>query len=90
MATFPDYLFIQLKKFTLREDWVPIKLDVALEMPDILDLSALRANGPQPDEEPLPELVGNPPPPVLDQAVLNELADMGKKTKINILYSLLF
>lgn len=78
LATFPDYLVIQLKKFTLREDWVPIKLDVAVEMPDVLDLSALKAKGPQPDEEPLPELVGSPPLPVMDEAVLNELADMGK------------
>ena len=26
LATFPDYLFIQLKKFTLGSDWVPKKL----------------------------------------------------------------
>ncbi|KRT81918.1 Peptidase, partial [Oryctes borbonicus] len=83
VATFPDYLLIQLKKFTLREDWVPIKLDVAVEMPDVLDLSSLRAKGPQPDEEPLPELVGSPPAPVMDQAVLAELADMGKLSEQN-------
>ncbi|XP_022900127.2 ubiquitin carboxyl-terminal hydrolase 5 [Onthophagus taurus] len=77
MATFPDYLLIHLKKFTLREDWVPIKLDVAVDMPDYLDLSSLRATGPQPDEEPLPELVGSPPPLVLDETVLAQLADMG-------------
>lgn len=81
IATFPDYLLIQLKKFTLREDWVPIKLDVAVEMSDILDLSSLKAKGPQPDEEPLPELVGAPPMPVMDQAVLAELADMGKNAR---------
>lgn len=78
MATFPDYLLIQLKKFTLREDWVPIKLDVAVEMPDILDLASLRATGPQPEEEPLPEIVGSPPPaPQIDEAVLAELVEMG-------------
>lgn len=69
---------IQLKKFTLREDWVPIKLDVAMEMPDILDIARLRGTGPQPQEEPLPELVGSPPPPpVMDEHVLAQLADMG-------------
>lgn len=78
MATFPDYLLIQLKKFTLREDWVPIKLDVAVQMPDVLDLSSLRATGPQPDEEELPELVGSPPPaPAINEDVLNQLIDMG-------------
>lgn len=78
LATFPDYLLIQLKKFTLRDDWVPIKLDVAVEMPDILDITPLRATGPQPEEESLPELVGSPPPPpVMDEAVLAQLQDMG-------------
>ena len=67
-----------MKKFTLREDWVPIKLDVAVEMPDILDLSPLRGNGPQPGEEPLPEIAGNtPPPPILNEEVLQKLIDMG-------------
>lgn len=80
MATFPDYLLVQLKKFTLREDWVPIKLDVAVEMPDLLDLTSLRATGPQPEEEPLPELVGSPPPaPTMDEDVLTQLTDMGTK-----------
>ncbi|KAJ4442782.1 ubiquitin carboxyl-terminal hydrolase 5 [Periplaneta americana] len=78
LASFPDYLLIHLKKFTLREDWVPIKLDVAVEMPDILDLSPLRGTGPQPGEEPLPEIMGaRPPSPVLDQEVLKQLIDMG-------------
>nr|CAD7201835.1 unnamed protein product [Timema douglasi] len=78
LASFPDYLLIHLKKFTLREDWVPIKLDVAVEMPDILDLSSLRGGGPQPGEDPLPELTGTPPPPPqLDQNILEQLMDMG-------------
>lgn len=85
MATFPDYLLVQLKKFTLREDWVPIKLDVAVEIPDILDLSPLRGEGPQPGEEPLPEMVGSPPPaPAIDEEVLSKLIDMGMYTFDNI------
>lgn len=55
LATFPDYLMIHLKKFTLREDWVPIKLDVSVNMPDKLDINHLRGNGPQLDETILPE-----------------------------------
>lgn len=46
---------IHLKKFTLREDWVPIKLDVSVEMPEELDISHLRGNGPQEGETILPE-----------------------------------
>lgn len=60
------------------KDLIPIKLDVAIEMPDILDLCALRGSGVQSGEDPLPEITGTPPPsPVLDQDVLKQLMDMG-------------
>lgn len=68
---------IQLKKFTLREDWVPIKLDVSIEMPDVIDISMLRGSGLQPGEELLPELDTLPSPPKFDEAVLAQLQDMG-------------
>lgn len=32
LATFPDYLMIQLKKFTFDDKWSPIKLDVEVEV----------------------------------------------------------
>ncbi|EZA52425.1 ubiquitin carboxyl-terminal hydrolase 5 [Ooceraea biroi] len=76
LASFPDYLLIHLKKFTVKEDWTPIKLDVAVEMPDVLDLSSMRGNGLQPGEELLPD-GGAPPPPVYDAAILSQLTDMG-------------
>ena len=59
LATFPDYLMVQLKKFTIGDDWVPKKLDVSVDIPDILDLSHLRGSGKQDGEEELPE--GGPP-----------------------------
>nr|XP_031833374.1 ubiquitin carboxyl-terminal hydrolase 5 [Nomia melanderi] len=78
LATFPDYLLIHLKKFTVKEDWTPIKLDVAIEMPDLLDLSSLRGHGLQPLEEVLPETSGfQSPLPVYDFDILNQLTDMG-------------
>ncbi|XP_044766988.1 ubiquitin carboxyl-terminal hydrolase 5 isoform X1 [Coccinella septempunctata] len=77
LASFPDYLVIQLKKFMLREDWVPIKLDVSIEMPDEIDFAALRGNGLQDDEELLPEPDNPPPMPPMDQEVLKQLTDMG-------------
>lgn len=49
---------IHLKKFTLRDDWVPIKLDVSIEMPEKMDISHLRGNGPQLGENILPETTG--------------------------------
>lgn len=47
---FPDYLFVQLKKYTFNPDWTPKKIDVSMDVPDVLDLSELRASGLQPGE----------------------------------------
>ncbi|KAG1668095.1 Ubiquitin carboxyl-terminal hydrolase 5 [Nymphon striatum] len=52
LKTFPDFLMIQLKKFTLGADWVPMKL---VEMPDTIDLNTLRGYGLQPNETEMPE-----------------------------------
>ena len=51
--TFPDYLFVQLKKYTFNNDWTPRKIDVSMDIPDELDLSSLRATGLQPGETPI-------------------------------------
>lgn len=32
LATFPDYLMVQLKKFTIGEDWIPRKLGNATKI----------------------------------------------------------
>jgi ubiquitin carboxyl-terminal hydrolase 5/13 len=53
--TFPDYLFVQLKKYTFNNDWTPRKIDVSMEMPDELDLNSLRAHGLQHGEVSMPE-----------------------------------
>ncbi|XP_072934862.1 ubiquitin carboxyl-terminal hydrolase 5-like isoform X1 [Epargyreus clarus] len=77
LATFSDYLLVQLKKFTVREDWTPAKLDVAVDIPWEVDLSALRGRGLQPDETPLPEAAAETPPPEYNEALLAQLLDMG-------------
>jgi len=46
---------IHLKKFTLREDWVPIKLDVSVDMPEEINIEYLRGKGPQQNEHLLPD-----------------------------------
>ncbi|XP_022099962.1 ubiquitin carboxyl-terminal hydrolase 5-like [Acanthaster planci] len=77
-ATFPDFLVIQLKKFTLTETWVPKKLDVAVDMPDELDLTAYRGLGLQSGEVELPE--GDSPPepePEISEETVQQLMDMG-------------
>ena len=56
LRTFPDYLWIQLKKFAVAENWTPYKLDVEIKMPDEIDLGCLRSKGGlQAGEEQLPE-----------------------------------
>ncbi|KAJ8354940.1 hypothetical protein SKAU_G00225070 [Synaphobranchus kaupii] len=84
-ASFPDHLVIQVKKFTFGLDWVPKKLDVSIDVPDTLDLSALRGAGQQPGEELLPEVPqhsGMTPDvevkaPVLDESTVSQLQEMG-------------
>lgn len=57
---------------------MPIKLDVEVDMPDALDIQNLRGSGLQPDEESLPEIVSNPPPPpTFDEEVFNDLLQLG-------------
>lgn len=77
LVTMPDFIVLHLKKFALREDWTCIKLDVVVEIPDVLDLSSLRASGLQPNEELLPELDKVLPQPELDEGLIAQLAEMG-------------
>jgi len=79
MATFPDYLIVQLLKFRVDENWQPVKLDVEIDMPDSLDLSSLRGNGLQEGEVTLPddkeeetETAVN-----IDEKIVDQLVDMG-------------
>uniref|UniRef100_A0A4W4G5N2 Ubiquitin carboxyl-terminal hydrolase n=1 Tax=Electrophorus electricus TaxID=8005 RepID=A0A4W4G5N2_ELEEL len=82
-ASFPDYMVLQLKKFTFGLDWVPKKLDVSVDVPDFLDLNRFRSIGLQAGEEELPDLM---PPivipedtraPEIDESSVMQLAEMG-------------
>uniref|UniRef100_A0AAZ3Q307 Ubiquitin carboxyl-terminal hydrolase 13 n=1 Tax=Oncorhynchus tshawytscha TaxID=74940 RepID=A0AAZ3Q307_ONCTS len=82
-ASFPEYLVVQIKKFTFGVDWVPKKLDLSIDVPDFLDLSRLRGTGLQAGEEELPDLT---PPivlpedtraPDIDESAAMQLAEMG-------------
>lgn len=61
LKTFPDYLMIQIKKFTLGDDWVPQKLDVAIDAPDEIDLCQYRGFGLVPGEEEMPQKASSSP-----------------------------
>jgi ubiquitin carboxyl-terminal hydrolase 5/13 len=53
--TFPDYLLVQMRKYTYNDDWTPRKIDVSMDMPDELDITSLRAVGFQHGETPMPD-----------------------------------
>lgn len=78
LVNMPDYLMMHLRKFTLGDDWVPKKLDVAVQMPEELDLSNWRATGLQGDEQLMPESDSVQPCKFqFDEAVMSELLQMG-------------
>lgn len=53
--TFPKNLAINPLRFEI-VNWVPTKLDIAVEVPnEVFDMSSYKSQGPQPDEEELPE-----------------------------------
>ncbi|KAK6620294.1 hypothetical protein RUM44_006695 [Polyplax serrata] len=77
LSSFPDYLLIHLKKFYVNSEYQASKLDVSVEMPDVMDLTQIRGCGRQPGEELLPEVTETPPAPVLDEQILSELIVVG-------------
>ncbi|XP_043203886.1 ubiquitin carboxyl-terminal hydrolase 5-like [Amphibalanus amphitrite] len=81
LGTFPEFLLVQLQRFTVGDDWLPKKLDVSIPVPDELDLSSLRGAGLQPGEQELPEPAGDraaaAAAPQLDAAVISQLTEMG-------------
>ncbi|XP_064642772.1 ubiquitin carboxyl-terminal hydrolase 5-like [Lineus longissimus] len=77
ISTFPDYLIIQLKKFTIGDDWTPKKLDVSMDMPDEVDFGNMKGAGKQTGEEDLPEPGGDVPAVQIDPIAVQQLSDMG-------------
>jgi ubiquitin carboxyl-terminal hydrolase 5/13 len=83
--TFPRYLMIQLQRYELGPDWVPIKLEVHVNIPEQLDLTEYRSAGPLEDENLVPEeedansasapAASNEPE--IDEVALSQLMDMG-------------
>jgi len=78
LATFPDYLFVQARKFELGPDWSPIKLDVSLQVPDFLDIQEFKGDGKRSYEQELAEEVeGSGSDFHLNENVIVQLVDMG-------------
>jgi ubiquitin carboxyl-terminal hydrolase 5/13 len=83
-TNFPRYLIIQIQRYELGPDWVPIKLEVNLIVPDELDITNYKSNGPQDseslvpeDNESLNETATSNAPLIINEAALSQLMDMG-------------
>jgi ubiquitin carboxyl-terminal hydrolase 5/13 len=76
--TFSKYLLVHMRKYTMTENWQPKKLDVLIKAPETLDLEFMRACGPQPSEELMPEdAPTSASAPVPDPDIVSQLVSMG-------------
>uniref|UniRef100_A0A1J3F4P4 Ubiquitin carboxyl-terminal hydrolase n=1 Tax=Noccaea caerulescens TaxID=107243 RepID=A0A1J3F4P4_NOCCA len=82
LTSFPDYLVLHMRKFVMEAGWVPKKLDVYIDVPDVIDISHMRSKGLQPGEELLPD--GAPEEeavesaqPVANEEIVAQLLSMG-------------
>ncbi|XP_076935914.1 ubiquitin carboxyl-terminal hydrolase 14-like [Bidens hawaiensis] len=79
LTTFPDYLVLHMRKFVMEAGWVPKKLDVYIDVDDVIDISHMRSKGIQPGEELLPEDGGEEESTKLlpNEDIVSQLASMG-------------
>ena len=84
-ANFPRYLLVEIQRYTLGSDWTPQKLEVNLDIPQEIDITALKVTGPQDGEDLVPEeeeatattIADLNAPPAIDEGALGQLMDMG-------------
>ncbi|XP_054812623.1 ubiquitin carboxyl-terminal hydrolase 14 isoform X2 [Prosopis cineraria] len=80
LTSFPDYLVLHMRKFVMEAGWVPKKLDVYIDVPDIIDISHMRSKGHQLGEELLPDGVPgeeDSSQPMANEEIVSQLASMG-------------
>ncbi|XP_058090686.1 ubiquitin carboxyl-terminal hydrolase 14 isoform X3 [Magnolia sinica] len=82
LTSYPDYLVLHMRKFVMEAGWVPKKLDVYIDVPDIIDISHMRSKGLQPGEELLPEAVAGGDTseavkPAANEEIVSQLLSMG-------------
>ncbi|KJH51075.1 UBA/TS-N domain protein [Dictyocaulus viviparus] len=78
--TFPDFLFLQIQRFTMSPDFTVKKLDIDMHVSDELDLSGLRGIGKKESETLLPDIAPTNSTPVLpdyDRSIAQQLEAMG-------------
>ncbi|KAK9002409.1 hypothetical protein V6N11_025091 [Hibiscus sabdariffa] len=81
LTSFPHYLVLHMRKFVMEAGWVPKKLDVYIDVPDIIDISHMYSKGLQPGEELLPDAApegeAESSHPVANEAIVTQLTSMG-------------
>ncbi|KAI4333751.1 hypothetical protein L6164_018520 [Bauhinia variegata] len=80
LTSFPDYLVLHMRKFVMEAGWVPKKLDVYVDVPDIIDISHMRGKGHQVGEELLPDGVPEKEEssiPSANEDIVAQLVSMG-------------
>jgi ubiquitin carboxyl-terminal hydrolase 5/13 len=89
MHGFPRYLMVKLGRYYVGDNWVQVKIDARVPMPEELDLSRYRATGPQSHEVLMPESASGaasassssaapaPAAKVADESVVAQLVSMG-------------
>jgi ubiquitin carboxyl-terminal hydrolase 5/13 len=83
LTNFPRYLIVQIQRYELGPDWVPVKLEVNLLVPEELDITQYKSTGPSEGEVLIPDdgaagiETAKPATPVMNEAALAQLMDMG-------------
>ncbi|XP_073118725.1 ubiquitin carboxyl-terminal hydrolase 14 [Henckelia pumila] len=77
LTSFPDYLVLHMRKFVLDSGWVPRKLDVYIDVPDMIDISHMRSKGLQLGEELLPDNASLDGGVKADEDIISQLMSMG-------------
>ena len=77
--TFPRYLMVQLNRYYIGDNWVQVKIDADIPMPENLDLNMYRGRGLQVDEVPFPVAVNATTAPEVtpNMDLVNQLVSMG-------------
>ena len=76
LRTFPNFLVLQMRRFTLTANWQPKKLDVWLGVPEELDIEYLRSRGLAAGEEEIPAGPAETPLEP-DPTIVESLMNMG-------------
>lgn len=85
MKTFPPYLMIKMNRYVMGPNWVSVKVDASVAVPEHLDLEQYRAGGLQPGEVEMPSSNDSSVPStnaasapvVADEGIVAQLTSMG-------------